>query len=164
MVHSLYWEAYSRRAGQEIPRILWNPKVHYCLHKSSQLISSLRQMNPVNTYPTCFSKSPFNAILSSMPLSSNWSLPFTFSNQNFVYIFYIPVRATCPNHLIFLYLITLTVFGKAYKLRSSSLCNLLRPPAISSLLGPVSSSAPCSQTPEIYVLPLVWETKYHNNR
>ena len=33
MVQSPSWEANWFAASQEIPRILWNPKVHYCIHK-----------------------------------------------------------------------------------------------------------------------------------
>jgi hypothetical protein len=47
-----------------------------------------------------------------------------------------PIRATSPTHLTFLDLITLIIFGEAYKLCSSSLCSLIQPPATSSLLGP----------------------------
>jgi hypothetical protein len=62
-----------------------------------------------------------------------------------------------------LHLVILIVFGEACKLWSFSLCSHLQSPAISSLLGLHIRSAPCSQTPSTYVLPLVWQSKFHTH-
>ena len=62
-----------------------------------------------------------------------------------------PIRATCPAHLILLYLITRTILGGEYKSLSSLVCNFLQSPVTSSLLGPIFSLVPYSQTPSAYV-------------
>jgi hypothetical protein len=60
-------------------------------------------------------------------------------------------------------LIILIKPGEEYKSRSSSLCSFLHSPITSSLFGPIFSSAPCSQTPSVYVALLMLETKFHTH-
>jgi hypothetical protein len=44
-------EATRFSASQEIPRNLWNPKVHYRFHNSPPLVSILTYINPIHAPP-----------------------------------------------------------------------------------------------------------------
>jgi len=93
-------------ASQKIPCILWNPKVHYHIHKCLPPITILSQLNVAHT-PT---STPWRSILI---LSSHLCLglpsdlfPSDFSTKTLYMPFLSPIQPTCPTHLILLNLIT----------------------------------------------------------
>ena len=59
--------------------------------------SRLRQSMPLSH----FSKTHFNIIFPSMPMSSKLSLLLTYLYQNTVSPLLFPIRATCPAHLVY---------------------------------------------------------------
>ena len=73
MEQSPFWEANRFSASQEIPHILWNPNVHYRIHKSPPPIPTPSQINQVHGPSSHFLKIHFNSILIPMLGSSTWS-------------------------------------------------------------------------------------------
>lgn len=82
---------------QDIWRILWKSKVHYCVHKSPPSIYNVSHMNPGHTLTSYVFKLHCNVSLLTISTSSNWFLVrlphvlFVFTNAL--------VYAVCPTHL-----------------------------------------------------------------
>jgi hypothetical protein len=67
------WESASCAATQGLPKTLWNPKVHYRVHKSPPLVPILSHINLVHTTPSYLSEIHFNVM---HPLTSSLTLGF----------------------------------------------------------------------------------------
>jgi len=80
MEQSPSWEANQFSAIQEIPLILWNPKVH-CFFKRARRLSLTWARSIQSMSPSHFLKIQLNIVLPSMPKSCKWSLSLRFSHQ-----------------------------------------------------------------------------------
>ena len=157
-------EAIRFAASQEIPCILWNPKVHYQIQKCLPIYwaSSIQSITP---HPTSWR--------SILLLSSNLhlvlpvvSFPQVSPPKTLYTPFLSPIRATCPAHLILLDFITWTILGEEYRSLRSSLCSFLHSSVTPSLLGPNILKTLSSNTQPMF-LPQCQRlsvTPIHNNR
>jgi hypothetical protein len=100
MYLSSYWEANSDLATQEFPEILWNPEIHYRVHKSPPLVPILSQSNTVHSIPSYLSLR-FILVLSPTYVEVFLMASFLWlSHQNPICIPLLPMGATRPARLI----------------------------------------------------------------
>ena len=60
--HSPSWEAEKFSDSQEITRILWNPKIHYCIQKCPLPVPIQTQLISFHTSPSHFLKIHYTII------------------------------------------------------------------------------------------------------
>ena len=133
MVQSPSWEANCFADSQEISRIFTEPKGSL---PHSQASATCLYPGPAQSSPhTHILENHPNIIRPSTPRSPQWSPSLRFPHQDPIHPLSLPIRATCPAHLILLDFITRTILGEEYK-SFRSLYNSLHSPVTSSPLGP----------------------------
>jgi len=102
MEHSPSWEANWFAASQEIPRISWNPKVHYRTHKRPPTVSILGPPNPVHI-PTSYLLKSILILSTHLRLGLPRGLfPSGFPTKTLHTPLSSTIRATYPTHPILL--------------------------------------------------------------
>ena len=102
MKHSPSWDGNRSSDSQDIPRILWNPKLHYRIHNSPPPVPNLNQINQVHAPPPPHSTYRRSIVILPShltPGSSKWSSSLSFSYQNSVCTIPLPhtFYMSCPS-------------------------------------------------------------------
>ena len=119
------WEANKSSASQDIPRILWNPKVHYRIHNSQPTaLPSARSIQSKPPHPTSWRSILILSSHLQLGLASGL-FPSRLPTKTRYASLLSHICATFPANHILLHLITQMIFGEVGSSWSSSLCSLL---------------------------------------
>jgi hypothetical protein len=157
------WEANWFAASQEIPRVLWNPKVPQRTHKRPPSIPILSQSNPVLTPTSHFLKIHPNIILPPTPRCPQRSLSLRFPHQNPVHLSLPPYVLHAPPISIFSILSLARYWVRSTDHSAPHYVIFSIPPLPRPSKAQIFSSAPYSQTPSVYTPPSMSATKFHTH-
>jgi len=123
MERNPYWEANLFSASQEVPRILWNPKDHYRVHKTQSPVRILNLINPVHAPPHLTFWRPILILFSIYAwVFKVVSFPLISPLKPSMYLSSPPYLLHGPH------LITQIILGEEYSSVSSSLFSFLHSP------------------------------------
>ena len=116
MQQSASWAANRFTASQDIPRVLWNQKVHYRSHKCPPPDPIFRASSKQSIPPHRTSWRSILILSSYLRLGLPSALfPSGFPTKTLCTPLLSSIRTTYPAHLIVLDFITRTIFGERYR-------------------------------------------------
>jgi hypothetical protein len=114
------WEPANCAPTQELPNILWNPKIHYRVHMSPPLVPILSRIDLVHTTPSYLLKYILTLSTHLRLGRPNGLFPSGFPAKILYSFVFSPIRVTCPANLIFLDLIISRLSKESIQVRDPS--------------------------------------------
>jgi hypothetical protein len=149
------WEAANCSATQEVLSTSRNPKVHYRAHKDPPLVPILSQIDSVNTIPSYLSQINFNVVhpptscLSSGLFPSGLPTNILYGFIVFPFVLVAPPISSSLASSFWFYL------AKSTSCETPRYVFFSKLPLFQLSSIQIFSSTPCSQTPSVYVSPLI---------